>query len=128
MTLDSDEKIDGYLGLYENDREEKLATMKNFRMVLPVFLVPGYRVAVAEKQLEANRKVYGADQLLDVFGIVELDQELLICNPLLARYGDRWYLVSASGIAFNVLGVDSRKQAFFTVNGTYESLLQALNR
>ncbi len=45
-------------------------------------------------------------------------------NPVLARYGDRWFIVTVQGIAFSLLCVDYQHQAFFTFPGTMEDYIR----
>ena len=63
-----------------------------------------------------------------MLAVAELDGETLICNPVLARYGNRWYMVSAGGTAFACMNIEMNRQAFLTLEGSPEEAISKLRR
>ena len=74
----------------------------------------------AVKSMEAFQKIYGADELKDVLAAADVDGEILVINPMIARYGDKWYMVSVDGTAFSFLGIEAQKAALLCVNESDE--------
>ena len=128
ITLSTEEDVDAFIGLYSNARIPLLAAMTNIRACAPADIAPAYDNENVREQLATWQRIYGADELRELIGAADLGSETIICNPLVARYGERWYLVSVSGVAFSVLGVDLVRQAFIAVDGTFEQIAAALFR
>ena len=128
IDLPAEEDVDAFIGLYSNARIPLLAAMTNIRACAPAEIAPAYDNENVREQLAAWQRIYGADELRELIGAADLGSETIICNPLVARYGERWYLVSVSGIAFSVLGVDLVHQAFIAMDGTFGQITAALFR
>lgn len=128
VILRSDEETEAFLALFRNDRTQQLAGMANIRTAAPENLVPSYdSQELVRKYKDGYRLVYGADEIRDLIGIADLGSETLFCNPVAARYGEKWYLVSLYGIAF-MLQVSPEQRAFFTQEGSEgETLTQLLS-
>ena len=127
VSLKSEEEADAFIGAFDNPRPGKLAGMTGLRTV-PTELLMGekYRSETTQKLLESYKRIYGADEITDLVGVADLGDEILVCNPLLARYGDRWYIVSVSGIFMVSSSVGANLHAFFTVPGSYEDAVKNL--
>ena len=125
VDLKTDEEIDAFIRLYDSGRDRKLAQMSEITFYDPAALFPDfYGREQTVRIFEMNRRIYGADEICEVLAAADLGGETLICSPLLARYGDRWYLVSSSGLAFFYLNIESSRQAFFTVDGSPDEVLK----
>ena len=127
VRLKTEEEVDAFINAFDNPRTGKLPGMTGLRTVpTEQLLGEKYRSEGTRKQLESYKRIYGADEITDLIGVADLGDETLFCNPLLARYGDRWYLVSVSGIYVYAMGIEPQKQAFFTLPGSFEDLAAGL--
>ena len=124
IDLKSDEEIDEFIRLYNNNRYEKLKKMNNIRLISPSTVIQNYKNDSVSKRMKQYQEIYGADEILDILAVANIEDETLVCNPLLARYGDKWFVVSVGGIAFAIIGINSVYQAFLTIKGPFESLIQ----
>ena len=123
VPLMTDEDTDAFLNLFRNERMLKLGEISNIRTAAPEMLIPSYiQAKYIPEYLEKYRVVYGADEIRDIAGIADMGDETLFCNPLAARYGDRWYLVSLGG-GSSLLYDGKWQQGFFTRKGTLEDAL-----
>ena len=121
---DSDD-VEVFLNKFDNGRLEKLTQMTNIRCLSPD--------AVSDNKFsnEINREIfikqtayYGADETVNLVGIADVGDETLYCCPTICRYGDKWYLVSVSSMASNIVGVPIHYQAFVCGPGSLESMLR----
>ena len=131
VMLKNDEETDAFLALFRNDRTKQFAEMTNIRTMAPEALIPSYsQTELVQKWLDNYRAVYGADEVRDIVGIADFGDETLFCNPVAARYGDKWYLVELRGGAVILMEVyyslKSEQQAFLTWKGTVEDAAQYL--
>ena len=67
---------------------------------------------------------YGADETVNIAVIASVGDETLYCCPTIARYGDRWYLVSVSSVTNSIIGLDVNHQAFACGKGSLEDILK----
>ena len=89
-----------------------LAQTGDISVVSPEILIPEASTPSSQAQLEVFRGVYGADELQELIGMAPIGDETLFCDLLIARYDDRWYAVSAGGLAFSLLGLNAEDHAF----------------
>ena len=128
VSFDGEEDIDAFIALYDNDRAGKLAAMSGVRFADPASVIPKYDTEQTKELLGKYRDIYGAEEIRELIGTADLGGETLLFNPILARYGGRWYIVTIQGIAFSLLGADYQRQAFFTFPGTLEDYLRKLQQ
>ena len=124
IDLKEEADIEAFTLLFDNDRTEKLKGLGNIRLIDPGTVIPRYNSENVLKRMEYYKRLYGADEIRETIAVADLDGETAVIDPLLARYGDKWYIVSCTGDAFSILGVDANLQAFFTVRGTLDTLLE----
>ena len=65
----------------------------------------------------------GADETVDLPALAEVGDELLYCCPTVARYGEKWYLVSVYSMTNNILGLNSMNQAFACGKGDISDII-----
>ena len=128
IKFDGEEDIDAYIALHDNDRAGKLAGLSDVRFADPASVIPKYNTEQTKEILDRYRGIYGAEEIRELIGAADLDGETLLFNPILARYGDRWFMVTVQGIAFFLLGVDYQHQAFFTFPGTAEDYIRQVQQ
>lgn len=126
IDLREEEEIDAFIRAFDNDRAEKLADLKNIRLMDPAAVSERYNTDQVRKRLETYKRIYGADEIIETLAVAELDGETLAFDPILVRYGDQWYIASLEGIAFSVLGIDAASQALLHIKAPAESLLSLL--
>ncbi len=120
-----DGEFDAFKEKFNNGRLEKLAGMTNIRFLTPDEVTEGKfsRENNRENYIKMNA-MYGADETVDVPAVAELDGEILFCCPTVARYGDKWYLVSLGSMTNSIMGMDVMRQAFTTVEGSLSDFLK----
>ena len=69
----------------------------------PETLSERYNTDPVRKRLETLGLIYGADEIKETLAVADLDGETLAFNPILVRYGDRWYIASFEGITFSMI-------------------------
>ena len=97
--------------------------LHQIRLIDPATIIERYNNDSVSKQLEAKRRIYGADEITETLAVADIEGETLVINPTLVRYGDKWYIASVGSIAFSILGIDTSHQALFHIKGPVESLL-----
>ena len=121
LNLDSEEETDDFIRSLEtaqHTRIQKLRQMSDALVINPELIVPSMAVPPMQAMREELRGVYGADELRELMGIATLGDETLTCDLMIARYGDRWYAVSAGGPAFSYLAVSRESHAFVSTHGS----------
>ena len=120
LTLATEEETDDFIQKFETaqlTRIPKLSQMSSVTVISPETVVPKMATPAVQTQMEQYRGGYGADELRELAGIATIGDEMLACDLIIARYGDRWYAVSTGGIAFSLLGVTVESQAFVSTQG-----------
>lgn len=115
VTLRTEEEMDEFilkLTTAQMTRFSMLTQMGYISVITPEWIAPQFSMPDNQAQLEVFRDIYGADELRELVGMAPVGDETLICDLQIARYGDRWYAVSAGGLAFSLLGVSLEYQAF----------------
>ena len=121
LDLKTEEEADGFIRQFDTPRIAKLAEMTNIKVVDAGTIVgEKYQSEANKKTLEWYKQIYGADEIRELIGTAKLGDETVICDPILARYGDRWYIVSVGGTAASIAGIDPQRQAFLTYKGSPE--------
>ena len=99
--------------------------MSNIRFVTPDDFTDGKFSAGRNPEAFAGQTAcYGADEAVNLIGVADVGDETLFCCPTICRYGDKWYLVSVSSMAVNLLGLPIYNQAFICGTGALESIIQ----
>lgn len=110
---DDPEAIPSFLAKFDNGRLEKLTEMTNIRFLSPDEVTGN--LFSNERNQESFRKqtaYYNADEVVNIIGIADVGKETFACCPTIARYGDRWYLLSVTSMTTMMMGVDFNCQAF----------------
>ena len=126
INLQTEEEIDAFIDAFNNGRINNLKDLHNIRTIDPATIIKHYDIDSVRKQLEKYKHIYGADEIKESLAIASLNGETLVFDPILARYGDKWYIVALNGIAFSILGIDINHQAFMTLDGSFELALLLL--
>ena len=119
---DDPDAVPAFLAKFDNGRLEKLAGMTNIRFLSPDEVTGN--LFSNENNREGFKKqtaYYNADEVVNIVGIADVGNETFACCPTIARYGDRWYLVSVSSMTSLILGIDTNHLAFMCAEGLPES-------
>ena len=113
ISLNKPEDVEAFMQKFDNGKLEKLALMANIRFVSPdLFTNNLYSMETNQDNLKKQTAYYNADEVVNIVGLADVGDETFFCCPTVARYGDRWYLVSISSMASNIMGLSSDYQAF----------------
>ncbi len=82
-----------------------------------------YNIDTIRNRLETHQRIYGADEIREVLAVAEMDGGTLVFNPVLVRYGEKWYIASVEGAAFFILSIEATRQALIHVNGPVDDFL-----
>ena len=125
VSLKDEAEADAYLQQFDNGKVEALAGMSEI-----IFLTPD-QVTDNKFSMETNRESfqrqtapYGADEVVNVVALAFVGDGTVRCMPTVARYGDRWYLVSVSSFTEMILGIDTNHQAFFYTEDAVKNLFR----
>ena len=125
ITLKTPEDITAFLQKFDNGRVEKLAQMSNIRFPDPDAITDGKYSAGKNPENRAKQTAYyNADEVVNVIGMADVDDEIFLCCPTVARYGKKWYLVSVGSFLSSILGVSVNRQAFVCGKGSLSDLLR----
>lgn len=114
-----DGTFDAFMEEFNNGRLDKLAGMTNIRFLTPDRVTDGrFSSEKTQKNYARNNAVYGADETVDVPAVADVGDEILFCCPTVARYGEKWYLVSVRSVTGMIIGIDSVSQAFVCGKGS----------
>ena len=118
-----EEEVDDFIGVFDNGKAEKLQTLDNVRLIDPGTVLERYNIDTIRNRLETHQRIYGADEIREVLAVAEMDGGTLVFNPVLVRYGEKWYIASVEGAAFFILSIEATRQALIHVNGPVDDFL-----
>ena len=125
IMLREDADFDAFMEKFSNGRLEQLAGLTNIRFLTPDELTEGkFSIERNQENYIKMNAMYGADETVDVPAVADLDGEILFCCPTVARYGDKWYLVSVSSMTNMIMGIATNRQAFAAAEGSLDDLLK----
>lgn len=120
-----DGEFDAFKEKFNNGRLEKLAGLTNIRFLTPDQVTDGkFSLDINQENYIKMNAMYGADETVDVPAVADLDGEILFCCPTVARYGEKWYLVSVSSMTNMIMGMEVTRQAFATAEGSLSDFLK----
>ena len=113
IPLDSPEAVTEFMNKFDNGKLENLALMTNIRFVSPDEVTKGmFSNEINQRSFMKQTAYYNADEVVNIVGFADVGGETFFCIPTVARYGDRWYLVSVNSMTANILGIAIDLQAF----------------
>ena len=123
VDLKEEEEIDAFIQCFDNGKADKLKRLGNVRLLEPGTLIERYNTDSVRNQLDSYQRIFGADEILETLAVADLEGETLIFDPVLVRYGNKWYIATIHGAAFSVLGIEANRQALLHIKGPVSSLL-----
>ena len=118
ISFKDDKEFEEFKSKFSNGRLEKLMSLTNIRFLTPDELTDGmFSDDSNQKNFERLTAMYGADEVIELPAVADISNEILFCCPVVARYGEKWYLVSVNSITNALLGIDYMKQAFWSEKG-----------
>ena len=125
ITLKEDSEVDAFLQKFDNGRLEQLSGMGEILFLTPDVVTDGkFSYEINQENFKKQTAQYGADEVVNIVALATVGQGILVCMPTVARYGDRWYMVSASSFTDMILGVAVNYQAFFYKEGSLADLFR----
>ena len=120
---DDPEAIPSFLAKFDNGRLDKLTGMTNIRFLSPDEVMENrFSSEMNQESFKKQTAYYNADEVVNIIGIADVGKETFACCPTIARYGDRWYLLSAGSMTTAWLGIAVNCQAFICTEGPNEML------
>ncbi len=105
--------MDAFLQKYDNGRLEALTGMSDIIFLTPDSVTDNkFSLEINQENLKKQTAQYGADEVVNVVAVALISDGAILCMPTVARYGDRWYMVSVNSMTSMILGVDMNHQAF----------------
>ena len=125
IRIQEEAEADAYLKLFDPEKLRKLTEMDQVRFYDPDDVTEGRfsrninpESPKAKISYQRQIGVYGADEIQYRVAVADVGDELLCVMPTIARYGDRWYLVSCGSIVSNIMGIAINQQAFASAGET----------
>ena len=124
-----DKEMEAFLQKYNNGALDLLAKLSNIRFVRPASLkniVSSYSKESNQKYLNRQNELYRANELVSIVGLADLEgvsNVTLLCSPLVARYGKKWYIVSVNSDATMFLKLPLHQQAFCFLDSRFVNTL-----
>ena len=105
--------VEAFLQKFDNGKLEALTGMSDITFLTPDSVTDNkFSLEQNQEALKKQTAQYGADELVNIVATAFVGDGTIICMPTVARYGDRWYMVSVNSITSMILGVDMNHQAF----------------
>ena len=124
IMLREDADFDAFMEKFSNGRLEQLAGLTNIRFLTPDQVTGGkFSFEKNQENYVRMNAMYCADETVDVPAVADVGDEILFCCPTVARYGDKWYLVSVSSMTNMIMGLEVARQAFATAKGSLDDFL-----
>ena len=125
ITLREDGEADAFLQKFDNGRLEKLTIMSDIRFISPDTVTNNkFSLEKNQENFIKQSAYYGADQVVNIVALASVWDETLYCCPTVARYGDRWYLVSVGSFTSSILAISSDRQAFVCGKGSLNDIIK----
>ena len=113
IPLQEEGDVEAFLQKYDNSRLEALTGMSDIIFLTPDSVTDNkFSLEINQENLKKQTAQYGADEVVNVVAVALISDGTILCMPTVARYGDRWYMVSVNSITSMILGVDMNHQAF----------------
>lgn len=123
IALKEDADVDAFLKKFDNGKLEELSGMGEILFLTPDMVTKSkFSMEQNQNTLLKQTAQFGADELVNVVATAAVGKGVIVCMPTVARYGDRWYMVSVGSLLQNILGIDVNHQAFFYTEDALEML------
>ena len=124
ISLEEDVDFEEFKSKFNNGRVEKLAELTNIRFFTPDEMTDNkFSMGQNPENYIKQNAMYGADETVGLPAVADVGDELLYCCPTVARYGEKWYLVSVFSMTNNILGINTISQAFACGEGDISEII-----
>ena len=105
--IKEDEDIETFLMQFNQGKLERFRGLDNIRFVASSEVLGEYYSEdnLLEKQAKYHAR-FGADEVREIVAFADMGDEHLCVAPVVARYGDRWYLVSLHSMIRDMFAID----------------------
>ena len=123
IALKEDADAEAFMKKFDNGRLEQLSGMGDILFLTPDMVTKGkFSLEVNQKSLSAQTAQFGADELVNIVATAPVGKGMIVCMPTVARYGEKWYMVSVGSLLQNILGIETYYQAFIYTEDALEFL------
>ena len=113
IPLQEEKDVEAFLQKFDNGKLEALTGMSDITFLTPDSVTDNkFSLEQNQEALKKQTAQYGADEVVNVVAVALISDGTILCMPTVARYGDRWYMVSVSSMTSMILAVDMNHQAF----------------
>ena len=117
-----DEELDTLIQ-YFNDHErvkvDALHQLDHIRFITPDQATGGSFSDVTPEFYAGQTVLYGADEVRDMVAVADIGEEHVLVAPVVARYGDRWYLVDLNSVTRLLMKLDMNYLNDYLIGFTY---------
>ncbi|RKM59644.1 hypothetical protein D6856_10550 [Butyrivibrio sp. XB500-5] len=108
IPLKDEESMNDFLSIYDNERYKDFTKIKNLRFVSPEEVL-GDACSMDEynEKAQINYEHYGADEVVSLAALADVGDKTFYYFPTVARYGDKWYVVSSWSLISSYLQMDA---------------------
>ena len=108
IPLKDDDDINEFLDIYNNEKYKDFTNIKNIRFSTPEEMI-GSICPTEEynKRVEIEGDCYGADEVVCVAVLADVGDKTFYYFPTVARYGEKWYIVSSWSVISEFLGMSA---------------------
>ena len=102
--ITKDEDIETFLQQFNEGKLERFKGLNNIRFVTPSeYLDEHYTEDFLSEWQTRYHPRFGADEVREIVAFADMGDEHLCVAPVVARYGDRWYLVNLHSMSRDML-------------------------
>ena len=113
LELPEESDVEAYMQKFNNGKLEKLSGLTNIRFLAPDEVTDGkYSFEQNQKSFARRAAPYCADEVKDVVAVGDVEDGMIFCASLVARYGEKWYMISCTSNIDLILGIDTNHIAF----------------
>lgn len=121
--LANEESAAEFFQSFDYIRLGKLSGLTNIRFLSPDEATDGrFSEERMQKSFQRINAQYGADEVVNLLAMADVGSETLYFAPTIARYADRWYLVTCSSTVSTIIGIPSPAQAFYLTTDALSDL------
>ena len=118
IALKDEEEAEAFLQKFDNGKLEQLSGMGEILFLPPDLVTDGtFSFEKNQENFATQTARDGADEVVNVVAAAPVGLGMLVCAPTVARYGDRWYMVSVSSVTQFLLSIETKRMAFFWTEG-----------
>ena len=97
--------MEAFLQQLDNEKLKELTRLEHIRFISPDDVTGGqFSQEEYQESYKASSARFGADEVRDIVAIADVGSKHLFVAPAVARYGDKWYIVTLYSMTRRLLG------------------------